>query len=125
MFYIFIIKIIIDAFRRKSNHKYFKNNVVINKGYDLYLNSKSKEKNNIYFDVSKEKLKMFNTDDIDSLKNYFYDIFLKFETAYNNLDYNTIKIVSTKQLFQNYYTGITLDLKVGRKRIIENIKKRK
>ena len=36
-----------------------------------------------------------------------------------------MKMLSTKQLFHNYYTGITLDLKVGKKRIIDDIKVKK
>lgn len=55
------------------------------------------------------------------LKDYLYDIFYKFETAYNNLDYGNMRSLSTKQLFQKYYTGITLNLKVGRKKVINNI----
>ncbi len=117
LFWFFIIKTIVNAARRNSNHKYFKNNVVAQD------NIVSKKKANLYVDVSKDKLAMFNTDDIDSLKKYLYDTFIKFETAYNNLDYNVMKMISTKQLYQNYYTGITLDLKVGKKRIIENIQK--
>ena len=68
---------------------------------------------------------MFNTDNLALLKDYFYDIFLRFENAYNNLDYNEMKILSTKQLFQNYYTGITLDLKIGQKKIINNIERKR
>ncbi len=125
LFYGFIIKIIVNSIRRASSRKYFKNNVVTHNDYDKYINSNTKGKNNVYVDVSKDKLEMFNTDDINTLKNYFYDIFVKFETAYNNLDYNLMKMLSTKQLFQNYYTGITLDLQVGKKRIINDIKKKK
>ena len=78
-----------------------------------------------YNDVSKEALQKFNTDDINSLKDYFYGMFLEFENAYNNLDYNMMKILSTKQLFQNYYTGMSLDLKIGKKKIISDIEKKK
>lgn len=52
-------------------------------------------------------------------------MFLEFENAYNNLDYNMMKILSTKQLYQNYYTGMSLDLKVGKKKIISDIEKKK
>jgi len=122
LFYYFIIKIIVNSVRRASSHKYFKNNVVTNNDYNKYLNNSSK---NNYVDVSKDKLEIFNTDDINSLKKYFYDIFEKFEIAYNNLDYNQMRLLSTKQLFHNYYTGITLDLQVGKKRIMNDIQKRK
>ena len=49
---------------------------------------------------------------------------MEFETAYNNLDLNVMKLLSTKQLFYNYQTGINLDLKAGQKRIINNIERK-
>lgn len=104
-------------------HRYFKDNVVKVVSNRLEEMSEASEKENIYVDVSKDKLETFNTTDIDSLKDFFYDIFYKFETAYNNLDYNTMKMLSTKQLYQNYYTGISLDLKVGKKRVINDIQR--
>ena len=55
---------------------------------------------------------------------YFYDIFVNFETAYNNLDYSAMKAVSTTPLFQNYYTGISLDLEVGKKKVINDIERK-
>ncbi len=116
--YIFLILALVNGVKRKRNQNYFKQNVV-NYKQDNTINNRK----NIYIDVNKEKLKIFNTDDINSLKNYFYDIFYKFETAYNNLDFNTMKILSTSQLYNNYHTGISLDLKVGKKRVINNIQK--
>ncbi len=124
LFWILVIRSIINSIRRLSSREYFKNNIVTHNDYDKYIDSNTKGKNNIYVDVSKDKLEIFNTTDINTLKDYFYDIFLKFEVAYNNLDYNIMKMISTKQLFQKYYTGITLDLKVGKKRIINNIQKK-
>lgn len=111
-----IITVLVNSFRRSFNHRYFKQNIVVNK-------SLSQKKT--YQDVTKAKLEMFHINDIESLKDYLFNIFLKFEKAYNNLDYNTMKITSTKQLYHNYYTGISLDLKIGKKRIIENIEKKK
>ena len=116
VFFLFIIKIIFSSTKRTSIHKYFKSNVVKANNSDL-----TKSKYREYVDVSNAKLAKFNTDDLESLKDYIYDIFYKFEVAYNNLDYNVMKMLSTKQLYQNYYTGITLDLKVGKKRIIDSI----
>lgn len=116
----FIIKTFINVIKRKSNHNYFKNNVIINKK----IPGKGNKYARVYNDVSKSELAKFNTDDINTLKDYFYNIFLDFEKAYNNLDYNVMKILSTKELYQNYYTGISLDLKVGRKRIISDIEKK-
>ena len=117
-----IIIVIKDAIKRNKSRNYFKNNVVYST--DHLQNLRDNHNKNIYKDVQKDKLAMFNTDDINSLKDYFYDIFYQFETAYNSLDYNMMKTLSTKQLYQNYYTGITLDLKTGRKKIIENIKRK-
>ena len=54
---------------------------------------------------------MFNTDNINSLKDYFFDIFLKLESVHNNLDYNMMTMLSAKKMFQNYYNGISLNLK--------------
>lgn len=110
-----IIRAIIKTIKRSFNHNYFKNNVV------LYNNKIPKK---TYVDISKKELATFNTDDLNTFKNYFYKLFIEFETAYNNLDYNTMKSLSTKQLYENYYTGITLDLEVGKKRIINNIQKK-
>ena len=123
-FWAFILKVIINSIRRSASHRYFKSNVVTQTSNDLKLDS-NLPKNNIYIDVPKSKLEMFNTDNIDSLKDYFYDIFVNFENSYNSLDYTMMKLLSTKQLFNNYYTGITLDLKVGQKRIIDKIEKSK
>ena len=121
LFYYFIIRLIVNAFRRSRNHIFFKNNVVRTISNNETIGNDKKKNKNVYNDVSKSKLAMFNTDNLDLLKDYFYDIFLRFENAYNNLDYSEMKILSTKQLFQNYYTGITLDLKIGQKKIINNI----
>ena len=35
-----------------------------------------------------------------------------------------MKTLSTKQLYNNYYTGITLDLEVGKKKVINDIKRK-
>lgn len=122
--WVFIFKLIRNSIKRKSNHDYFKNNIVINKKIETKSGTGNKYQRT-YNDVSKSDLAKFNTDDINSLKDYFYDMFLEFENAYNNLDYNMMKILSTKQLYQNYYTGMSLDLKVGKKRIISDIEKKK
>ena len=116
-FYWQIIKLIVEAIKRVMSHKFFRNNVIRNS----FDNAEKK----IYEDVSAEKLQTFNTDNLDTLKDYVYDMFFKFENAYNNLDYNLMKILSTKELFENYYTGITLDLKTGHKKIIEGIEREK
>ena len=116
----------IRKLRQVSSKKYFKDNVVVLNNYNAKNNKFSSSKNNgIYKDISKEKLSTFNTESLDAFKDYLYGIFYKFEQSYNNLDYSSMKLLCTKQLFQNYYTGISLDLKLGNKRIIESIERRK
>ena len=113
-------KIFIEAIKRNKSHKNFSNNVV----YYSSVEGNGSQYENRYRDVSKSKLAKFNTDDINTLKKYFYDIFYRFEVAYNRLDYNEMKLLSTRQLYENYHTGITLDLKVGRKKVIDSIVKK-
>ena len=139
MMFVIIAKKISNTFKNNANKKYFKNNVIYgttinpnNDFLDITLNDLTTFKNKTnqiykenYKDVSSNKLELFNVTDIDELKDYFYKIFYDFERAYNNLDYQTMKALSTSQLFENYYTGITLDLKEGNKRIIDNIKRKK
>ena len=110
----FIVKVIRHTFLRNNTHDYFKNNVVFNK----------KEKHE-YVDISKEQLEKFNTTDLNGLKDMFYKMFEEFEIAYNNLDYDQMKRLTTSQMYNNYYTGIKLDLEVGKKRIINNLKRKK
>ena len=121
--WVFIFKTISNIIKRKSTHNYFKNNIVSNTNIDEIGQGTKYQKT--YNDVSKSDLAKFNTDDINALKDYFYDIFLDFENAYNNLDYNIMKILSTKRMYQNYYTGISLDLKSGNKRVIKDIERKK
>ena len=121
--WIFIFIVIRNSIKRKSNRNYFKNNVIVNDKTKIRVGTVNKYKRT-YNDVSKKDLEKFNTDDINLLKNYFYDMFLDFENAYNNLDYNKMKFLSTKELYNNYYTGISLNLKVGKKRIISDIEKK-
>lgn len=111
---ILIFKTVIQTIRNAKSKKiqqYFKSSVVSN--------------STMYKDVTKNELQIFNTDDLDGLKDKFYSLFLKFENAYNNLDYSLMKTLSTNQLYQNYYTGISLDLENGKKRIIDEIEKKK
>lgn len=122
--WVFIFKVIRNSIKRKTNRNYFKNNIIVNKKIETKT-GKGNKYQRTYNDVSKSDLEKFNTDDINVLKDYFYGMFLEFENAYNNLDYNMMKILSTKQLYQNYYTGMSLDLKVGKKKIISDIEKKK
>lgn len=115
--HIIILKMIIEKIRRSFQRSFFKANVINN-----IQSSLSKR---IYRDVPKSRLELFNTDNINNVKDYFYDIFLRFEIAYNNLDYNMMRLLSTKELYENYYLGITLDLKAGQKKIINDVQRKK
>ena len=129
LFWVSIFKFIINTFRRKKVHDFFKNNVIYNQENTvcnrMTVRGKSNKYKRIYNDVTRDKLIKFNTDNINELKKYFYEKFVQFEQAYNSLDYNTMKILSTKQLYNNYYTGITLDLRAGKKRVITDIENKK
>ena len=137
IFYISMIFFLISLFiSRKVNNNFFRNNIVNNhvKSYNdleyigikkIHNSYNEYDDTSKYNDVNNATLKMFNTGDIDGLKDYFYDLFVKFEYAYNNLDYNMMKTLMTKQMYHNYYTGISLDLRSGKKRIINDIKKKK
>lgn len=121
-----IIKAIGKAIKKATTNKFFHNNVVVtNPDLSKKYSDLATLKKGEYIDISKEQLAEFNTEDLETFKNYFYKLFISFENAYNNLDYNMMKTLSTKQLYQNYYTGITLDLEAGNKRIIDNIQKKK
>ena len=74
-----------------------------------------------YKDIDYVKLQGFDTN-ISNLKMYLYDIFLKFENAYNNLDFNTMYNLCTERMYDMYHTNITLNLKFEEKKIIDQIK---
>ena len=75
--WIFIFKVIKNSIKRKNNRNYFINNIIVNKKIETN-GGKVNKYQRTYNDVSKEALQRFNTDDINSLKEYFYDMFLKF-----------------------------------------------
>ena len=64
--------------KTKRNNNFFKQNVVKEEIIDKHCDSSDKYKRT-YIDVSKEELKEFGTEDIDALKDFFYDIFLEFD----------------------------------------------
>ena len=105
-----------EEHKRVASKEYFKSNVIKYGGTNIIKG---------YKDVTKDKLEKFNITDINTLKDFVYDTFYQFELAYNNLDYNVMKSISTKELYNNYYTGISLDLKTGKKRIINDIERKK
>ena len=112
-----IFKRTINIIKRRRIKKYFQSTVV-------RVNYTIDNKKNIYKDVTKKDLEEFNTENIEALKDDLYDKFYRFEVAYNSLDYNMMKMLSTTQLYNNYYTGISLDLKVGEKRIIDDVQRK-
>lgn len=120
IFFLFeiIVRKLIDAIKRKKIKTFFKGNVITND--KLTGNYKR-----IYKDVNQRQLDDINISNIEALKDELYDIFYRFEVAYNSLDYSSMKSVSTSQLYSNYYTDISLDLKVGEKRIITDIEKKR
>ena len=99
--------LIIYIIKRAKNKKTFKSLIISN--------------SNELKDVSESKLSGFDITDISNLKKYLYDIFYKFETAYNNVDYNTMYNLSTPKLYDLYHTNIVLNLKFDEKKIIDNI----
>jgi len=118
--WIFVIKNIVGVIRRQKNMMYFTNSVI---------NNVQNAMNNInvikYKDISKAKLEEFHIDDLGQFKNTLYSQFESFEKAYNSLDYNTMKQISTSQVYENYYTGIKLNIEDGKKKVIDNIKREK
>ena len=105
----------ISIIRRNKSNKKLKQNVIKN----------SNPVKETYSDISESKLEEFDITDINLLKDYIYNIFYEFETAYNNLDYNGMYNNSTQKLYNNYYTNIMLNLKFTRKKIIDQIERKK
>lgn len=123
IFYL-IIKFIIKAIKKSTTKNFFHNNIATDSKLINNYSNLATLKRGEYIDISKKELVEFHTEDLETFKGYFYKIFLNFENAYNKLDYNIMKTLSTQQLYQNYYTGITMDLEAGNKRIIEDIQKK-
>ena len=97
--------------RKKQNRNYFKNNVVITK-HD-------------YIDIDPRDLAGFDITDVSKLKVYLFDIFDRFEKAYNSLDYNTLYNLSTSELYNKYHTKLVVNTKLDEKAIIEAIELKK
>ncbi len=72
-----------------------------------------------YTEVTPDQLEGFDISDLSKLKLYLYDIYTKFENAYNALDYNTMYNVCTEKMYDLYHSSIQLDLKFDEKKIIE------
>ena len=105
---------IISQIRKNKSNKAFKNNVI-------NTNHNKEQLKKMYKDVDQSKLQELDLDDINKLKGFLYEIFLQFETAYNDLDYNTMVNTTTSKLYNAYHTNILLNLRCAQKKIIENI----
>ena len=73
-----------------------------------------------YADIPKEQILKYNITNLDGLKKNFYNKFFEFYKAYNNLDFDMMKKLSTKQLFHNYHIGLTLNSN-GNKSVIDEM----
>ena len=104
--------LIIYIIKRNKNKNQFKS---------MVISGGKKE----YSDINQSKLDGFDITDISKLKMYLYDIFYRFETAYNNVDYNTMFNLSTSKLYDLYHTNIVLNLKFDEKKIIDQIELKK
>ena len=125
IFFVFVlIRSISDSIRIANTVRFFQSSIIVPNNRKDFQDTTNGKKN-IYKDVPQYKLDRLDVDDINTLKDYLFDIFYKFEMAYNNLDYNEMRVLTTKQLFQKYHTGITLNLKVGKKRVINDVKREK
>lgn len=99
---------IIYLIKRNQNKKTFKSMIV--------RDSKG------YTEISPSRLEGFDITDLEKLKIYLYDIYYKFEVAYNHLDYNSMYNLCTERLYNLYHSSITLNLKFDEKKIIDQIK---
>lgn len=120
--WITIIRIVFRIIKQTINIAFFKKSVI--KNTDDFFKPNKEVTFKDFKDVDKDKLAIFDTDDINKLKDYFYEMFLNFENAYNTLDFNKMHDLLTNQLYQNYYTGLSLNMKYGEKKIVENFKKK-
>lgn len=77
-----------------------------------------------YKDVPKEQIKKYNIENLNDLKIEFYDTFLKFIEASNNLDLLKLKGLCSSHFFQNFQMGLNLENKKDKRRIIELINKK-
>ena len=99
---------IIYLIKRNKNKKLFKSMVVSN--------------NKNYKEIDSSRLEGLDITDLSKLKIYLYDIYYKFELAYNHLDYNSMYNLCTERLYNLYHSSITLNLKFDEKKIIDQIK---
>ena len=115
LFYCFLILLIFVPVTflifRNRRKILFKNRVVV-------------YKKNKYIDVHGDRLIHFNIYNYDAFKDELFDIFCKFENAYNDLDYRIMKSCASKQLYDDYFNESIINKKTGLKRYINNIKRK-
>lgn len=97
--------------KKNSNRKAFKKTLI-----------QRESVKDTYIDIDDYKLGYFDTNDLGTLKNYFGGLFLDFEKAINNIDYNTLYNICTPSLYELYSSDLKVNLKLGEKKFIEDPK---
>lgn len=87
---------------------------------DILKNTKEKEYKELTKSRYENELKINN---VEAFKNHLWEIFKTFGNAYNDLDLITMKNYTSDELFNQYDTGIKMDIKNGIKNIIRDIRK--
>ncbi len=103
--------------RKRKNKQQFKNSLIYKNNGRNYFN----DIKDTYIDIDEYKLKHFDTNDLGALKNYFGNLFLEFEKAYNNVDYNTLYNICTRSLYNLYRSDLDVKTKLLQKKTIDNV----
>ncbi len=109
--------LIIYLIKKNKNKKYFKSTVLNRNQSNIYFSNIQ----DTYIDISDYKLEWFDTNDLDVLKSYFGNMFLDFERAYNNVDYNALYNLCSPSLYDIYKNDLNVNLRLGDKKIIDNV----
>ena len=103
--------------RKRKKKKKFKESLINRNNGGYYFNNIK----DTYIDIDDYKLKHFDTNDLGALKNYFGNMFLEFEKAYNNVDYNTLYNICTRSLFNLYKSDLDVKTKLLQKKTIDDV----
>ena len=103
--------------RKRKNKQKFKESLINRNNGGYYFNNIK----DTYIDIDDYKLKHFDTNDLGALKNYFGNMFLEFEKAYNNVDYNTLYNICTRSLFNLYKSDLDVKTKLLQKKTIDDV----
>lgn len=117
LIFYFIFSTLRNAFKRSITRSYFKENVI------TVSHDSQRLRRSLYKPLTNKEIEAYHINNVEAFKDMLFEIFKTFENAYNSLDYNMMKINSTSEIFNNYYTGISLDLKIGKKKVIEDVKR--